>query len=451
PFANMSGDKEQEYFSDGLAEEIINALAKIDGLKVIARTSAFAFKGQNTDVRRIAEMLGVTNILEGSVRRSGSRIRVTAQLINASDGSHLWSERYDRELADLFAVQDEISAAIFAALKVKLSPQVAARPRHTPALPAYEALLKARHFHWKVTAESMNQARLFYEQAIALDPQFALAHVLYADYLFGRTTIGLSPLREVEPAIRAVAQRALELDPSLADAHGPLCILASSFDYNWHEAGRQFALAMSGGRGSPLVRMGCAWNYMLASGRRQEAAAQLKLALQGDPLHLTTRAILGMALGAVGLYAEAEDLLQQSRDLDPDFMWIHYYLADLHAARGQFSEALPPAERAFSLAPWYAPSAGIYAGVLVRMGEAERGTEVAQTLGASKAYGAAKGLAIFHTVCGNIDLAAGFYEEAIEERDSFVVAFLQGAIGEPLRASRHWPRLAALMNLTDGG
>ncbi|MEO6080488.1 MAG: TIR domain-containing protein [Steroidobacteraceae bacterium] len=451
PFANMSGDKEQEYFSDGLAEEIINALAQIEGLKVIARTSAFAFKGQNTDVRRIAQTLGVANILEGSVRRAGNRIRVTAQLITASDGSHLWSERYDRELADVFAVQDEISAAISAALKVRLSPQGATRLRHTPTLPAYEALLKARHFHWKVTAQSMNQAKLFYEEAIALDPQFALAHTLYADFLFGRTTVGLSHLREVEPTIRAAAHRALELDPSLADAHGPLCLLASAFGYDWSEAGRQFALAMPRGRGSPHVHMGCGWSYFLASGRRQEAVEQLKLALQEDPLHLTSRAVLGMALGAVGQYAEAEKLLQQSRDLDPDFMWIHYFLADLHAAREQFAEALPSAEKAFSLAPWYAPSAGIYAGLLVRTGEPDRGREMIEALGASKAYGAAKGMAIFHTICGDIDLAADCYEKAIEERDSFVVAFLQGAIGKPLRASTHWPRLAAMMNLPVAG
>src|SRR5580698_4403729 len=136
PFANMSADKEQEYFSDGLAEEIINALVKVPGLKVIARTSAFAFKGQNTDIRKIAETLGVANILEGSVRRSGNRIRVTAQLITAADGSHQWSERYDREVAEVFAVQDEISAAISAALHTKLSPQAAAKPRYTPKLPA---------------------------------------------------------------------------------------------------------------------------------------------------------------------------------------------------------------------------------------------------------------------------------------------------------------------------
>jgi TolB-like protein/Tfp pilus assembly protein PilF len=447
PFANMSGDKEQEYFSDGLAEEIINALAQIPALKVIARTSAFSFRGQNTDIRRIAATLGVTHVLEGSVRRSGNRIRVTAQLITATDGSHLWSERYDRELADVFAVQDEISAAISEALKVRLVSQTPGKLRHTPALPAYEALLKARHFHWKVTHESMNQAKLLYEQAIELDPHFALAHALYADYLFGRTTVGMSSTREVEPAIRAHAQRALELDPSLTDAHGPLCLLASCFDYDWNEAARQFALATSGGRASQVVRFGCAWNYTLASGRRQEAVEQLKQALQADPLHLTTRAVLGNALGAVGQFAEAEELLLQGRDLEPNFMWTHYYLADLHAARGEFSEALTSAAQAYALAPWYAPSVGIYAGVLARTGAPDRGAEIAQPLATSKTYGAAKGMAIYHTVCGDNDAAADYYAKAIEERDSHVVAILQGAIGEPLRDSPHWPRLAKLMNL----
>lgn len=145
PFANMSRDADDEYFSDGLAEEIINMLAQVSGLNVIARTSAFAFKGQNTDIRKIAETLGVTNVLEGSVRRAGTRLRVTAQLIRASDGMHLWSQRYDRELTDVFAVQDEISTAISQALQLKLSPEAAAKTRYTPKLPAYEALLKARY------------------------------------------------------------------------------------------------------------------------------------------------------------------------------------------------------------------------------------------------------------------------------------------------------------------
>ena len=448
PFANLSGDKEHEYFSDGLAEEIINALAKLPGLKVIARTSAFAFKGQNSDIRRIAETLGVANILEGSVRRSGNRIRVTAQLITATDGTQLWSERYDRELADVFAVQDEISAAISKALEVRLSPQAAAKPRYTPKLSAYEALLKARHFHWKVTAESMDQAKPFFEQAIALDPQFALAHALYADYLFGRATMGLSPLREVAPVIRSLAHRALELDASLADAHAPLCMLAAVHDYDWKEARHQFTLATPGGQGSPQAHMECGWAFLMASGRREEAVEQLRLAVQGDPLHLTHRGILAVCLVAAGHFAEAEELLEQSRDLDPNFFLTHYHLAGIYTARQMFAQALPCAEKAFSLAPWYPALIGMYAGLLIRMGQPDRGQQVFRTLGSSEAYGTARGMAIFHICCGQIDLAADWIEKAIEERDPHAPPLLQNAIGEPLRLSPRWPKLAALMNLS---
>jgi TolB-like protein len=448
PFANLSGDKEQEYFSDGLAEEIINALAQIPGLKVIARTSAFAFKGQNTDIRRIAETLGVGSILEGSVRRSGNRIRVTAQLITATDGTHQWSQRYDGELADVFAVQDEIAAAISKALQVRLTPQAAAKPRYTPKLPAYDALLKARHFHWKITAESIDQAKFFYEQAIALDPQFALAHVLYADFLFGRAAISLSPLREVAPFIRQLAKRALELDASMAGAHGPLCILAATHDYDWNEAARQFALATPGGQGSPQSHMACGWAYFLASGQRGRAVEQLRLAVLGDPLHSTHRGILAVCLAAVGQDAEAEALLLQSRDLEPDFFLTHYYLAGIYTARQRFAEALPCAERAFSLAPWYQATLGLYAGLLVRMGQQDRGNDLLRTLGLSETYGRARGVAVFHASCGQIDPAADAFEKAIEERDPHAAVLLQSAIGEPLRLSPRWPRLAALMNLT---
>ncbi|MEJ0006011.1 MAG: hypothetical protein WDM77_06380 [Steroidobacteraceae bacterium] len=341
PFANLSGDKEQEYFSDGLAEEIINALSQISGLRVIARTSAFAFRGQNTDIRRIAETLGVANILEGSVRRSGNRIRVTVQLISASNGSHLWSERFDREMADVFAVQDEISAAISEALKVRLSPQAAARPRHKPTLPAYEALLKARHVHWKATAESMDQARLFHEQAVALDPKYALAHALYAEHLLGRAAMGYSPMREVAPAIRNLAQKALELDPDIDEAHGALCVLAATYDYDWHEAGRQFALATLGGRGSPLVQFDCGVFYFLGSGRLQEAVEQLQMAVQADPLNLMYRSMLALSQVWMGRNEDAEELLLQSQDLDSNFLLTGTHLATLHTSRQKFAEALP--------------------------------------------------------------------------------------------------------------
>jgi serine/threonine-protein kinase len=447
PFANMSADKEQEYFSDGLAEEIINALAQVSGLKVIARTSAFAFRGQNTDIRRIADTLGVTHVLEGSVRRSGNRIRVTAQLIIATDGSHLWSERFDRELADVFAVQDEISVAISDALKVRLSH--AAALRHTPTLPAYEALLKARHFHWKATHQSMDRARVYYEQAIALDPKFALAHVLYADFLFGRISMG-APLREAVSESRALAQRALELEPSLVDAHAPLCVWASTHDYDWKEAGRQFALAMADGQASPHTHMSCGCFYLLGSGRRDEAVKHLEIAVRGDPLHLMHRTVLGHCLGAVGRHGEAEELLLQCMDLDSGFFWTSSYLAFDYAARQMFAEALPLSEKSFSLAPRYQPTVGVFAGVLVRMGQPDRAREVLATLGPDGTYGVSLSRALFHTCCDEIDLAADWYGKAIEERDARVLLFVQSAIGESIRRSPRWPGLAAMANLPEG-
>ena len=189
PFANTSGGADNEYFSDGLAEELINELAHVPGVKVIARTSAFAFKGKQEDIRNIASALGVANIVEGSVRRAGTRVRITAQLIAASDGTHLWSERYDREMADLFAVQDEIAQAIAAALRVHL---IGRRRQYIPQLPAYEAYLKARHCMAAFTRESLPRSRDFYEQAIAMDAGFAPAHSGLAMALVSLVLLGIT-------------------------------------------------------------------------------------------------------------------------------------------------------------------------------------------------------------------------------------------------------------------
>jgi tetratricopeptide (TPR) repeat protein len=178
-----------------------------------------------------------------------------------------------------------------------------------------------------------------------------------------------------------------------------------------------------------------------------EAVAQMEQAIRGDPLQLTIRVFLGACLGAVGRYAEAEEHFRQAIHLDANFLWSYVYLAELYAGRGMFEEALPVAEKAFTITPWYAPSVGIYAGVLVRTGQAGRGKELAQKLGSGEIYGTSMGWAIFHTCCNEIDLAADWYEKAIEERDSLVNSTLQAAIGEPVRASARWPKLAALMNL----
>jgi eukaryotic-like serine/threonine-protein kinase len=446
PFANMSRDADDEYFSDGLAEEIINLLAQIPGLNVIARTSAFAFKGKNEDIRKIAEILGVGTVLEGSVRRSGSRLRITAQLIRATDGFHLWSQRYDRELTDVFAVQDEVSAAISEALQVKLSPRTTAKPRYTPKIPAYEALLKARHFHWQVTRESMEQAKSFYEQAIALDPQYALAHATYSNYLFGRTVMGMSHLREAAAGIRAAAKRALELDPSMAEAHAMLAVLAATHDYDWKEANARRLAAEAGGSLTPQGEFDCSFS-LRCEGRLQEAVVRLERAVQGDPLHLQFRSDLASCLAAVGRLQEAEEQSCQVIDLNDKFFFPYLTLAAMYGLRGMHADAVASAEKAFSLAPFFPIARGMYAGLLVRAGQPERGQAVIQPLEEGEAYGASKGLAMFHMWTGEIDRAADCLQKAIDERDSTVPVVIHFGFFAPVRASHRWPKLATLMNL----
>ena len=318
----MSGDKEQEYFSDGLAEEIINALAQIPGLKVIARTLAFAFRGKELDIRKIAEALGVATILEGSVRRAGSRVRITAQLITASDGSHLWSQRYDRELADVFAVQDEVAAMIAAVLQTKLAVQPAAARQYTPKVPAYEAYLKARFYQWKVSPENLARAKEYYEQAIALDPDFALAHVGYADSFVIQAGLGGSAHR-LMPLAREAAQRALDLDPTLPEANAMLGIVAAVYEYDWKEAERRFRLAMARNPVPPQVQRGYALYYLLPTGQLVEAVEAYRRALQQDPLNVQFRFGLTICLNVAGRFAEAETESRQILEIDPKFHFGH--------------------------------------------------------------------------------------------------------------------------------
>jgi serine/threonine protein kinase len=222
PFVNMSGDKEQEYFSEGLAEEIINALTQISGLQVIARTSAFAFKGKDQDITKIAEALRVSNILEGSVRKSGNRIRVTAQLIEASKGIHLWSERYDRELTDVFTIQDEISQAITQKLKARLSGDRHSVKRPTENIEAHNLNLKGRYYLFKLTPDGLAKSKEYFEQAIAMDPNYASPwHGLAA--MYGTSGImGFTPPWTVVEKSRRAILKALELDNNLPEAHAHL-------------------------------------------------------------------------------------------------------------------------------------------------------------------------------------------------------------------------------------
>jgi serine/threonine protein kinase/tetratricopeptide (TPR) repeat protein len=412
PFANMSRDADDEYFSDGLAEEIINALVQMPGLKVIARTSAFAFKGKNEDIRRIADALGVTTLLEGSVRRAGSRIRVTAQLIQARDGTHLWSQRYDHEMADIFAMQDEIAAAIAGALKVKLAP---GPERRTPSLPAYEAYLRYRSYQWKFTPEASQRSRDYLEQAIALDPEFALPYVGLADHYFALSTVGALPAAEAMPRARELAGRALAIDPDLPEAHAMLGIVAGHFDYDWNEAERRFRLATRHKLLSVHVRQWYASFYLLSVGRAEEARRLIERVIEEDPLCQIWYHLWSQVLRNLGLDEEALAASRKAVELDPQF-WIGWFQLGVdYAIRNRHAEALPYAERAYAAAPWSPYSTGLMAGVFSNTGQPENAEPLLARLH-DDPYRGPVGLCTYYLSCGDFDRAAEWAEKAADQR-----------------------------------
>jgi TolB-like protein/Tfp pilus assembly protein PilF len=444
PFANIGGDKEQEYFSDGLADEIINALANIPGIRVIARTSAFAFKGQNVDVRKIAEALGVVNILEGSVRKAGNRIRVTAQLIMAADGSHLWSQRFDRDLDDVFAIQDEISAAIAAALRVKLS---LVPRKYRPRAEAHEALLKGRYHLTKAAPESMAISRRCFEQAIELDPGFALAHAALGRYFFILASAQLLPAREMMPQARAAILRAIEIDPSLPEAHAVLGGIAATLEYDWIEAKRQFELAMAAETVPPEVRHMHGLFYLLPLGRSQEASREISLASLDDPLNSMYFMHLGISLYAADKTEEAYERLRQSLELD-DRNWIaHMNHTHWLINEGRIAEALRAAEHTLTLAPFSRAAVATMAAVLTLHGDAGRSAELIQQLGPQETFAVPSALTVYYLLLQDFEKATIWGAKAIEQRDVVIPFVLQLRIGRGLRSSAYWPKLAKLMNL----
>jgi eukaryotic-like serine/threonine-protein kinase len=448
PFENMSGDKENEYFSDGLAEEIINALTRVPGLKVIARTSAFAFKGKHEDVRRIAGALGVSKVLEGSVRKAGNRIRVVAQLIDSADGAHIWSERYDRELADVFAVQDEIAAAITSALQVTLAGNSPGR-RHTPALPAYDHYLKALHLSDARTPQTLMNAREHFDRAIALDPRFALAHAEYGHLYHQLGVYGVITPLDAIPLMRRHTHRALEIDPSLPEGRAMLGTVAM-FDFDWIEVERQFRLAMAHGAVPSRVRRYYGHYCLLPTGRASEGVQHYEVGLSEDPLNLQFRAEFALCLRAAGRLEDGDEQLRRIMEIDESFWFPHFVLGVNRALDGHLEEAVAISERAFELAPWFKPIVGFRAAMLRRTGHLEAANQLrGEHLRPGDRYADPVGPAMFHLLSGELDEAADWIQTAIEQRQVAILFFLN-AHATALRSTPRWPALAKMMNLTSG-
>jgi len=351
PFRDMSPEKDQDYFCEGITEEIINTLARIENFKVIARTSAFAFKDKQVDIREIGHTLDVETLLEGSIRKTDNRLRITAQLIKVSDGSHIWSERYDREMKDVFAIQDEISLAIADNLKIKLlgGTKTIISKRHSENLEAYNLYLKGTYSYQMLTAEGLKKASEYFEQALQKDPDYALAYVGlgYASWL--SATWGNVPPHKAYPIANEYANKALKKDSTLADAYSVLGTIHTFYYWNWKEAERYYKLALQINPSSSMIHINYA-ALLTFTGRHDEAIFEAKRAQVIDPLsgYINTRT--GEAFHYAGQYDRAIEEYRMTLTINPNYYLAHLQLGRAYLfSKGMISEAVAEFEKAMDL------------------------------------------------------------------------------------------------------
>ena len=417
PFTDMSEKKDQEYFADGMTEEIINMLSKAPDLRVPARTSSFYFKGKSARLSDIARELGVANVLEGSVRRSGNQLRVTAQLIRADTGYHVWSETYDRHLSDVFKVQDDIANAVAQTLQISLMGGPLTRQQGgTHNLEAYLLYLRADKALADFSASPIGEARKNIEQAIKLDPDFILAWTMLGWIDTNLAQLRELPIEEGYGQARQLAQHALQVNPDLADAHLLLGYIHRTYDWDWaaaqSEARRGLAL-------DPRYWFALELNGQISAsvGKWNDAEGYLRKVLAVDPLNSQTHWDLGRALYGAGRFAEAEAEFRRLIEIAPEFAWAHGYLAKTLLAQGKFEQALAAAR----LESDEANRLDVLPIVLQAAGRKSEADEALKALTAKFADSDAYYVATNYAYRGDHDLAMQWLERAYQHRDAGLV------------------------------
>jgi len=447
PFANLGGDKENEYFSDGLAEDILDALGQVSGLRVMARTSAFAFRGKEQDVREIGARLNVENILEGSVRRAGNRIRVTAQLVKASDGYHLWSQRFDREMTDVFAIQDEISQAIVEKLRGRLAADRPLVKRQTANVEAYNLNLKARYQLFRLTPDGLAKSKDYYEQAVALDPTYALAWYGLAGFYNLLGMSGLFPPKAVNAQADHAIREALQHDDQLAEAHALMGALRAA-EFDWPAAEREFRRAQELDPNSEDVLIWYDQYYMGPQRRLDEAVAAFLKAVELDPLSASMQAKLGYNYCLKRDWDRALKQCRAALELDPQ-CWAHILLGSCSYHIGKYDEAIRAMETqaqimgrsSFALGNlgWIYGRTGRTGDALKLLGELQ---ERARTQ-----YTPSWSLGAVYDGLGDLDKAFDWFEKAVDEREPLIFHVGVHPNYDRLRTHPRYKGLLAKMNL----
>jgi TolB-like protein/Tfp pilus assembly protein PilF len=336
PFVNMSNDAGNEYFSDGLSEELLNLLAKIPELKVAARTSSFSLKGKNLHVLEIGEMLKVTHLLEGSVRKAGDRVRITVQLIKIDDGYHLWSESYDRNLDDIFAIQDEIANSVVEQLKITILGEVPKAQKTDPQ--AYALYLEGRHTHRQMTADALKKAQGLYEQALVIDPNLLVAMKGLASNLMNQENHGLLPVGEGYTRALEILEEALKIDPDSVRIHEGLGWLAIFHDSDLERAAYHYEHALSQDPSDPEM-IGASAALLVHLGRPDDAIGPRKYAIERDPLNPVGYSNLGSIYYFAGHWDKAIAAYRKALELSPGYIGAHYFSGVSYLMTGEVEKA----------------------------------------------------------------------------------------------------------------
>ena len=349
PLENLSRDPEQEYFADGMTEALITDLSKIGALRVISRTSVMQYKGAKKPLPQIARELNVDGVIEGSVQRSGDRVRITAKLIHAPTDTHLWAESYERDLRDVLALQDDVARAIASQIRIKLTPQeqvrlASARPVNPEA---HEAYLKGRYFWNKRTEEGLKKSLEYFQKAIDVDPNYALGYAGLADSYGILGNNGHLPPRETHPKAKAAALKALELNDNVAEAHSTLAAVMEEYDFDWAGAEKQHKRAIELNPNCATAHHYYAW-HLAHRERVEESITEIKRAQELDPLSLIINMNVGRMLYYGRRYDEAIEQYRKTLEMDPNLPWAHYLLGVAYEQKGMHGESIAELQKAVS-------------------------------------------------------------------------------------------------------
>jgi adenylate cyclase len=437
PFVDLSQAQDQEYFCDGISEEILDTLAKIEGLRVVARTSSFSFKGKNADVGQIAQKLNVQNILEGSLRREGNRIRITAQLVNAANGFHLWSETYERELQGVFAVQDEITRAIVDALKIKLA--IAPSAQLQPNSEAHDLYLQGLYFSNKSGEEDLRRSLDFFQRALQKDPNYAKAWTGIAKAWEWLADVYVKPL-EAYPAMRTAAAKAIAIDEKEAEAH--VYLGDSQRVLNWDVAGCEAELkrALQLDPNCGIAHLFRALS-LASEGDAEGAQLHVREALKLDPLSPIISTFAGFIDIAYGRLDEAVAEGRRTQSLDPNYLYQGSQLAVAYREKGMFAEALELFNKATEGTGIPQPGLAITYAEMGRRSDAERVLGEVKTFAATH-YFAGEEIASIYVALGDNDAAFRWLERAYNEHSGSLHGIVARPIFRPLRSD---PRFADLL------